>query len=541
LNQTSEERAKLVYFSVLSFVLIIAAVWFFAYKKSRVVDNTSSEGYFLGGRSLTAVTIAGSILMTNLSTEQIVGQNGQSYMSGMEVMAWEVTAAIAIVMLALVFLPKYLKYGVDTISDFIERRYDTTTKRIVSVLFIFTYMISFLPVVLYSGSLVFNKIFNVSEAMGIDQLMAVALIAAAIGIIGLLYLLMGGLSLGAFSDAVYGIGLLIGGLSIPVLGLMILGDGSLLGGLDVVRTNTPEKLNSIGAIDSDIVPWPTLFFGMFFNNLFYWCTNQMIIQKTLAGRNLKEGQKGAMYVGFFKIIGALFLVFPGIVAYNIFGDSLSNPDDAYPSLLTAVLPEWAYGIFGAVIFGAILSSFVGALNATATLFTLDFYKPLLRKNATDKQVARAGKIVTVIVGTVSILIAPLISFAPAGLYHVVQQFNGLYSMPLLAIVVLGFYSKYVSAFGAKVTFIFHVVAYALASFFLSHIHYLYTLSVLFLVDVFILWMIGRIKPLEQPFEFQEGHHKVDLTPWKHVRWVSALVVITVLATYLTFSPLGLAK
>lgn len=531
----------MVVFSVFSFVLIIAAIWFFAYKRSRAVDNTSSEGYFLGGRSLTAVTIAGSIIMTNLSTEQIVGQNGQSYMAGMEVMAWEVTAAIAIVMLALVFLPKYLKYGVDTIPDFIERRYDTATKRIVSVLFIFTYMISFLPVVLYSGSLVFNKIFNVSEAMGIDQLMAVALIAAAIGIIGLLYLLMGGLSLGAFSDTVYGIGLLIGGLSIPVLGLIILGDGSFLGGLDVVRTNTPEKLNSIGAIDSEIVPWPTLFFGMFFNNLFYWCTNQMIVQKTLAGRNLKEGQKGALYVGFFKIIGALFLVFPGIIAFNMFGDSLSNPDDAYPSLLTAVLPEWAYGIFGAVIFGAILSSFVGALNATATLFTLDFYKPLLRKNATDKQVARAGKVVTVIVGTVSVLIAPLISFAPAGLYHVVQQFNGLYSMPLLAAVVLGFYSRYVTAFGAKVTFAFHVVAYAFASFFLSHIHYLYTLSVLFLADVFILWLIGRMKPLAQPFEFQEGQHKVDLTPWKHVRWVSALVVITVLVTYLTFSPLGLAK
>ncbi len=531
----------MVYFSVLSFILILAAIWFFAYKRSRAVDNTSSEGYFLGGRSLTAVTIAGSIIMTNLSTEQIVGQNGQSYMAGMEVMAWEVTAAIAIVLLALVFLPKYLKYGVDTISDFIERRYDTTTKRIVSILFIFTYMISFLPVVLYSGSLVFNKIFNVSGALSINQLMAVALISAAIGMIGLMYLLMGGLSLGAFSDSVYGIGLLIGGLAIPVVGLIVLGDGSFVGGLDLVRTQTPEKLNSIGALDSKVVPWPTLFFGMFFNNLFYWCTNQMIVQKTLAGKNLKEGQKGALYVGFFKIIGALFLVFPGIIAFNMFGDSLSTPDDAYPSLITAVLPEWAFGIFGAVIFGAILSSFVGALNATATLFTLDFYKPVIRKDATDKQVARAGKAVTVIVGMISVIIAPLISFAPTGLYNVVQQFNGLYSMPLLAIIVLGFYSKYVTAFGAKATFVFHVVTYALASFFLSHIHYLYVLSVLFLADVFILWLIGRVKPLDKPFEFQEGQHKVDLTPWKHAKWVGALVVIAVIVTYLTFSPLGLAN
>ncbi|MBA4548909.1 solute:sodium symporter family transporter [Thermoactinomyces intermedius] len=529
------------YFSILSFILVIAAIWIFAYKRSRIVDNTSSEGYFLGGRSLTGITIAGSILMTNLSTEQIVGQNGQSYMAGMEVMAWEVTAAVAIVLLALVFLPKYLKYGVDTVSDFIEKRYDTTTKRIVSILFIFTYMISFLPVVLYSGSLVFNKIFRVNQSLGIDALASVALVSAMIGMIGLAYLLMGGLSLGAFSDSLYGVGLLIGGLSIPVLGLIVLGNGSFTDGFHVVRTNTPEMLNAIGAVDSKIVPWPTLFFGMFFNNLFYWCTNQMIVQKAFAGRNLKEGQKGVLYVGFFKIIGALFLVFPGIIAFNLFGNSLSTPDDAYPSLVAAVLPGWAYGIFGAVIFGAILSSFVGALNATATLFTLDFYKPVFNPNATDRQVARAGKAVTVIVGLVAIVIAPLISFAPTGLYNVVQQFNGLYSMPLLAVIVLGFYSKNVTAFGAKVTFAFHVVTYALASLFLSHIHYLYVLSVLFLADVLILWWIGKIKPADKHFVLQEGKHKVDLTPWKHAGWVGALAVVAVLMTYLVFSPLGLAR
>lgn len=529
------------YISIITFVLIIGAIWFYAFRRTRSVDNSTSEGYFLGGRSLTGITIAGSIIMTNLSTEQIVGQNGQSYMAGMEVMAWEVTAAIAIVMLALVFLPKYLKYGVDTISDFIEIRYDTTTKRIVSILFIITYMISFLPVVLYSGSLVFNKIFHVDEILGVNSLTAVALIAGIIGFVGLLYLLIGGLSLSAFSDSIYGIGLLVGGMCIPVLGLIFLGDGSFLGGLDKVRTNTPEMLNAIGPIDSDVVPWPTLFFGMLFNNLFFWCTNQMIVQKTLAGKSLKEGQKGALYVGFFKVFGALFLVFPGILAFNMFGDSLATPDNAYPSLVTEVLPQGLYGVFGAVIFGAILSSFVGALNATATLFTLDFYKPVFKKDASDKQVTRAGKLVTVLVGIISVIIAPLISFAPTGLYNVVQQFNGLYSMPLLAIVVLGFYSKHVTPLAAKATFVFHVAAYAFTSFFMSDIHYLYTLSVLFLADVLLLWLIGRIKPLNTPFAFQEGNNKVDLTPWKHAKWVSALVIICVVGSYLIFSPWGIAQ
>ena len=137
--------------------------------------------------------------------------------------------------------------------------------------------------------------------------------------------------------------------------MIVLGNGHLLAGFETIRQNTPEKLNSIGAIDSDMVPWPTLFLGMFFNNLFYWCTNQLIVQKVLAGRDLKEGQKGALYVGFFKIFGALFLVFPGIIAFNMFGDGINPADNAYPMLVVAVLPDLAFGIFAAIIFGAILA------------------------------------------------------------------------------------------------------------------------------------------------------------------------------------------
>lgn len=525
--------------AIATFLFIVAAIWFYAYRKSRSIDNSSSEGYFLGGRSLTGIVIAGTVIGTNLSTEQIVGQNGQSYVAGMEVMAWEVTSAIAIVALALIFLPKYLKHGVDTVTDFIEVRFDKTTKRIASALFIFTYVVSFLPVVLYSGSLVFNQMFSIDEMLGVEPIVAIALIAGAIGVVGLAYLMIGGLRLTAFSDTIYGIGLLVAGLSIPILGLIMLGNGNFLSGFETIRQNTPEMLNAIGPIDSSYVPWPTLFLGMFFNNLFFWCTNQMIVQKVLAGRDLREGQKGALYVGFFKIFGALFLVFPGIIAFNMFGDSVGDADNAYPMLVSAVLPEWVFGVFAAVIFGAILSSFIGALNATATLLTLDFYKPI-GKVKTDKQIAKVGKIFTVIVGLTATVIAPLISFAPAGLYHVVQQFNGLYSMPLLVIVVLGFYSKYATPFAAKFTFIFHVIVYGSSQLFLD-IHYLYVFSVMFFIDLLILWGISRLQKNVTPFVFEEGKEKVDITPWKHRYWVSAIVVITVISTYLIFSPWGIAQ
>ncbi|MBG9206552.1 solute:sodium symporter family transporter [Mammaliicoccus sciuri] len=526
-------------FAAISFILVVICVGVYAYLRSRKIDTQNSDGFFMGGRSLTGFTIASTIIMTNLSTEQIVGQNGQSFVAGMEVMAWEVTSSVAIVILALVFLPRYFRYGVDTISDFIEMRFDTFTKRLVSLLFIFTYVVSFLPVVLYSGALVFNKIFNVSEMLNISDMTAVILISTVIGLVGIIYLFIGGLSLSAHSDSIYGVGLIVGGLAIPTLGLIIFGDGSFLHGFDKVVQNTPEKLNSLGAIDSKIVPWPTLFFGMFFNNLFFWCTNQMIVQKALAGKSLKEAQKGAMYVGTFKIFGALFLVFPGVLAFNMLGDKVTNPDNAYPMLVNEVLPEWAYGLFGAVIFGAILSSFVGSLNSTATLFSLDFYKSIINKEASNKQVSRIGRLVTVLVGVIVVIIAPMISLFPQGLYAVVQEFNGIYNMPLLVLVLVGFFVKRTSQLGAKVMFILHIVLYALSKILITEIHFLYVLSVLFFVDLLIVMLFNKWKPSDE-FDFSVNYAKVDITPWKYRYLVGGIIIFVVIGTYVLFSPLGLA-
>lgn len=198
-----------------------------------------------------------------------------------------------------------------------------------------------------------------------------------------------------------------------------------------------------------------------------------------------------------------------------------------------------FGIFAAVIFGAILSSFAGALNATATLFSLDFYKPIINKSADDQQVARAGKMTTIIVGVISVIVAPLISFAPAGLYQFVQEFNGLYNMPLLVIILFAFYSKRATAFSAKVTIAVHIVLYALSKVFLKDIHFLYVLSILFFLDVFIIWLVSKVRPDGQ-FLLDSFNTKVDIKPWKHTKLVSILIVLIVVLTYVAFSPWGLA-
>lgn len=534
-----------MFFVIASFAIVVCLIGFIAYKKTMGKVNTkSSEGYFLGGKSLTAPVVAGTIIMTNLSTEQIVGQNGQSYVAGMQVMAWEVTSAVAIALLAAIFLPKYFRHGINTISDFIEIRYDTNTKRIVSILFIITYMVSFMPVVLYSGALVFNKLFRVDQILGISSMAAITIMVIFIGVVGVLYLFLGGMTLSAYSDTIYQFGLIIGGLAIPFLGLKLLGDGSFLKGIESVTQNTPELLNSFGSIDSKIVPWPALFTGMLFNNLFFWCTNQMIVQKAFAAKNLKEAQKGALLVGTFKIFGALFLVFPGVVARNLFGNSfMASQDQAYPHLVVDVLPTWAMGLFGAVIFGAILSSFAGSLSSTSTLFALDFYKPIINKNATDHQMARVGRITNISLGLISIIVAPFISKAGSGLYAFVQEFNGLYNMPLLVMILSAFYFKKATASAAKVTMIFHVLVYSLSKVFLKDIHYLYVLGGLFFVDLLIMIIVSKVTFKGKDFNLSQYSiaEEVAVESWSKVKICSIVITIVVIITYLFFSPLGIAR
>lgn len=323
---------------LLSFIFFTALVAFLSWYKTRDDDLSTQDGYFLAGRSLTGIFIGGSLMLTNLSTEQMVGLNGQGYKYTMAVMAWEVTSAFALVLMAQMFLPRYLKSGITTIPDYLEERYDKSTRIIISVLFLIAYAVGFLPTVLYSGALVLLNIFNIPAAFGISQMKALIIIVWAIGIIGSIYAIFGGLKAVAVSDTYNGVGLLIGGFMITGFALSKLGGGSFAEGINTLVTVNPEKLNAIGGPSSP-VPWTTLFTGMLFNNLFYWCTNQSIVQRTFGAKNLAEGQKGVFLAGFCKLLGPIYLVLPGIIAFHLYGNSLSNPDMAYPVLVLDVLPK----------------------------------------------------------------------------------------------------------------------------------------------------------------------------------------------------------
>ncbi len=543
----------------LGFTILVAVISYFA---TRNTEESSSDGYFLGGRSLTAGVIAGSLLLTNLSTEQIVGLNGSSYQSGLSVMVWETLAAIAMVVTAMFLLPRYLKGGLTTVPGFLAKRFDTTTKTLTSVLFLSGYVIVLLPVILYSGSLAISGMFDVPELLGVTHTQSIWICVWGIGIIGSIYAVFGGLKAVAVSDSINAIGLLIGGILIPIFGLMMIGgDGSIIDGLNTLTAENPDKFKSMGG-PTDPVPFYTIFTGMMLVQLFYWGTNQQIIQRALGAKNLAEGQKGLLLGSFIKILGPIIVVLPGIIAFHLFKGNLESADSAYPMLVKEVLPEAWVGFFAAVLFGAILSSFNSVLNSSVTLFGIDVYKEHINKDADEKTVVKYGKMFGVILAFASMFIAPLIANA-GSLFAYLQEINGIYSIPILTIIIVGYLTKRVPAIAAKVGLVSGCLLYIISQFFLqpyfvdtalesakstgitdvaelalikaqAYPHFLDVMAILFVLNVVIMLIIGKIKPRETDF-VQEYTQQVDIKPWKHVKLAGVIICAIVIGIYAYFA------
>ncbi|MEL7375160.1 MAG: solute:sodium symporter family transporter, partial [Pseudomonadota bacterium] len=308
----------------------MAAVAVVSYLKTRGEVDTR-DGYFLAGRGLTGIFIAGSMLLTNLSAEQLIGLNGSAYGYNMSSMAWEVTAAFATICMALVFLPRYLAGAFTTLPEFLSNRFDDGVRRMSVVLFMVGYGLVTIPSVLYAGSIAVLRLFDVPTLLGVSYSQGLLITIVTIGSIGAVYAIFGGLKAVAVSDTLNGIGLLFIGLLVPVLGVIKLGDGSFSAGLTTLTSSETQKLNAIGS-STDPTPFATIFTGMLFANLFYWCTNQYVIQRTLGAQSLAEGQKGVLLSGFFKVMVPFMMMIPGVLAFHLYGPGLETIDLAYPQL-----------------------------------------------------------------------------------------------------------------------------------------------------------------------------------------------------------------
>ena len=525
--------------SFLFFTLLVAALTYWLTHKD---DHATSEGFFLGGRSLTWPLIAGSLLLTNLSTEQMVGLNGAAYTYGFAVMVWEVVAVIALVCMALFFLPRFLRSGVTTVPEYLEIRFDHQTQVITNLIFLVAYAAILLPIILYTGATGLIGILDVQGILGLEShSQTLWIIVWMVGIIGSFYALFGGLRTVAVSDTINGIGLLAGGLMIVWFGLDTLGDGNILTGIDALSAGNPGRFNSIGGADSS-VPFGTIFSGILLLNMFYWTTNQQIIQRTFGASSLAEGQKGVLATGLLKLLGPLYLVIPGLIAYAMFAGQDVKADHSYGMLVNQVLPTPFAGFFAAVMMGAILSSFNSALNSTCTLFSLGLYRNVINRDASNQQLVRSGKIFGWMIAIFSMCLAPLL-LGQDSIFSYLQKMNGLYFIPILAVVVVGMLTRRVPPIAAKAALVAGFVVIACGYFLpaaasiVASMHDFHFLGLVFSYLVIMMLVIGEIWPMKDEW-LQVDVKAVDMTPWVHARKASMVLILLVLSIYILFADLS---
>ena len=543
--------------TIVSFILFLAfagALTWFIVRKQDVGSNT---GFFLAGRSLTYPLIAASLLLTNLSTEQMVGLNGSAFRQGLCVMAWEVVAVVSLVAMAWFFLPKFLKSGVTTVPEYLELRYGKSTGTIANAIFLFFYVFLLLPLILYTGAVALKQILDFQTLLpGLSDTAILWIAIWLIGLMGCAYSLFGGLRTCAVLDTINGIGLLIGGFMIVFFALSKVsaingGELSLMQSLSEVKNAHADMFNTFGRPKSE-VPFGTLFTGVLIINMFYWCTNQQIIQRTFGAKGLAEGQKGVLLCGLLKLLGPLYLVLPGMIAFYFACKGLLDLDMnssalAYGKLVTFVLPNWLAGFFGAVLIGAVLSSFNGALNSSCTLFSIGFYKGLINPQAEDRKVVRSGRIFGLIIAVLCMCGAPLLANT-SSIFDYLQKTNGIYNIPLFAIIVVGMLTKFVPKMAANVALFVGVVLIAFLTFgdpatvqkVTGGMNIYHVDTIVFLILVAIMGIWSFVAPRKEAF-VQQDAKAVDMTPWKFSWVAGGLLLVLVALIYASFADFSALK
>lgn len=428
------------------FVGIMALLAWMTWRKVAAAKAASHAAadreIFLAGGGLSWIFVAGAITLTNLSTDQLVGMNGNQ----MLLLAWwELAGFVGLLLLAFVFVPIYYRNNCTTITQLLEQRYGGASIRtVISALFLFGNFFIYLPAVIYSGALFMQDLFAID--------IPVVAIAAVFAAIGAAYAILGGLRAVAVLDTYAGVGILALALVVVFLAMQAVG-------WDITAGVPEERLSMIGSNDSPI-PFHTLFTGMLFIQIFYWSTNQNITQKALAAPNVKEAQKGVIAAAIIRVlIIPPIVVIPGIVAYQLFGDV---DDRAYGMVVRAVLPGWTSGMLAAMIAAAVLTTYAAVMNATITLWSVDFHRRFINP---DVNVVRLNRIVGIAAMLISIALVPVYAGAES-IINLLQELNGLLSMPILSAFVSALLFRNMDARAAVAGLLWGFSIYAFHTFYL---------------------------------------------------------------------------
>ncbi|MCB2206123.1 sodium:solute symporter [bacterium] len=394
--------------------------------------GTTRVDYFLAGRNIGWLAIGASLFATNISSEHLLGLAGTGSKSGLAVGHFEWLACLIVLLLGWVFTPFYLKSGVFTMPEFLERRYGKSARWYLSVISIVAYVLTKISISLYAGGILLNAV------VGWDMYTSAVVIVLITGI----YTVLGGLSAVIYTDLVQMFILIFGSVALTVIGL------DRAGGWDaVVAATPPDFWHMFKPMSDPDFPWTGIVFGAPILGIWYWCTDQYIVQRVLSARNLDHAQAGTVFAGFLKILPVFILVLPGVVGYALSGGEVTG-DASFAWMITTLLPEGLRGLVVAGLLAALMSSLSAMFNSTSTLFTMDIYQKL-RPDAGEKKTVRVGRLVTVAMVVLGLLWIPFIGLlSDERMYVYLQSVQGYISPPIAAVFLFGIFWRRVNAKGA---------------------------------------------------------------------------------------------
>ena len=537
-------------------------------------ENQSSSSYFLAGRGLSWYLVGFSLIAANISTEQFVGMSGKAAdWLGMAIASYEWMAAITLVVVAFVFLPRFLRAGIYTVPEFLEYRYGASSRTVMALATLLILVGVPTASVIYSGAKVISGYYPDVFILG-DLTAACWLIA----LLSAGYVFVGGLKACVWTDLVWGAALIVGGAIVAYLAFQALGvaDPASLVKTATLKEVTVDQLQNAGSwerfqllnggtaeeggklhmirpIDDAEIPWSALVIGLWLPNFFYWGLNQYIIQRTLGSKSLAEGQKGIVFAAFLKLLIPFVVVIPGILAFNLYYEQLAvsnggyDFDGAFPVLLRNLIKPypWISWFVLAAIFGAIVSSLASMLNSASTIATMDLYKKV-KPNTPDSQLPKVGKAFVVIFVLISASIAPTLAHPGfGGIFTFIQEFQGFISSGIIAIFLFGMLVPRAPRFLGWQCILLNVILYGSLKWFIgdiivdsglwfsNEIAFLDRMAICFVVIMAYCAIATLVKPLKTPV-VMPINTEISLESSKSVQVCGFLVVLMTIGLYIQF-------
>lgn len=399
-----------------------------------------TEDYFLAGKSLPWWAIGASLIAANISAEQIIGMSGSGFAIGLAIASYEWMAAITLVIVGKYFLPIFLKRGIYTMPQFLESRFGSSVKYVMSVFWLVLYTVVNLTTIMWLGATAINTLTGLPMFQG---MLALGAFAAA-------YSLYGGLKAVAMTDIIQVVLLVLGGILVTYIALGKLAPGGgAVEGFGVLMSELPGKFDMILSRDNpEYINLPgigVLLGGMWVMNLSYWGFNQYIIQRALGAKDIREAQRGIMFAAGLKLIMPFIIVIPGIAAV-LLAPEIAKPDQAYPEMMK-LAPVGIRGLIFAALIAAIVSSLGSMINSISTIFTMDLMKPLVMQDASEKKLVTVGRIASFSALVIALFLAkPLLGNSPQ-VFQNIQNWTGLFTPGVVAIFVLGMFWKRTTELG----------------------------------------------------------------------------------------------